>query len=400
MRRKTFRPTEFGKVYTQAMLHSTEITAREKNADFFVTLGNGLFHKGDIEGAIGAYHQAVYLNPMFIDAYMFRSEAFFLYGYVDAAIGDLRKTINLDPENLKAKELLEKALAALRKRTRELIALKRVCACEILRYLGSGHEGTVYVARNAKNEKCILKAFYPHFVEQINQLTPVRIMRKPVRSSHADLIRLSQASKRYSDSLYAIDLLENDGKIQGIMYKYENLMQIRRRYLRHPDILLGILGAFFRAQACLLRDFQLCLSDVSVRQFMITRTGRIRFIDYGVSIIPIDDFRCMKDHWQTLVFVKLLYQLFNPEKFHLFRPANFEVIFDRSGGLVSVTESLGFLYEFLDLIEKRDFDSFLNYTLYEKAAEELPKKLSMVSLCGILSFDLMSMLKAKVKSVV
>ena len=382
------------------MLHSTEITGREKKADTILTLGKGLFNKGDVEGALGAYHQAVFLNPNLVDAYMLRGEAYFLHGYVDAAIADLQKTIDFDPENLKAEHLLEKALAVRSKRNRKLVALKTVCGCPVLRYLGSGWEGAVYLARNAKNKKCIVKAFYPHFVEQINQAAPVRIMRKPVRSSRADLIRLSQASNGCCDSLYAVDLLEDNGKIKGITYNYEKLMGIRRHYLRYSDIALGVLGAFFRAQSYLLRNLQLCLSDVSIGHFMLTRTGRFRFIDYGISIIPTHDFRCMKDHWETLTFVKLLYQLFNPGKFYLFHPGNIEVIFDKSDGLLAAAEKFGFLHEFLDFIGKRQFDTFLDYRLYEKAAEKLPRRLGVVSLCRILSLDLIITLKANAKKMV
>jgi hypothetical protein len=59
-----------------------------------------------------------------------------------------------------------------------------------LKYLGSGYEGKVYIARNDSDKKFIAKAFYPNIVQELNYDRLGGIFRKPVPSSGCDLLRL------------------------------------------------------------------------------------------------------------------------------------------------------------------------------------------------------------------
>jgi len=364
---------------------------KEHRALEYLHLANHLFENGDNEGAIGACQNAIYHDKNFTDAFLLMSKAFINRGYLDAAVAKLQKALSLDPNNSRAKSLLAEAVAARAKRNRDFVNTERIDEYTVLKYLGSGWEGAVYIARDIKGSKFVIKIYYPHYVQEINHDGLIRILRRPVESSRNHLINLSknlrQNLQRDCDILYPIDILEIDGEIKGIFYKYEKLIKIKKRHLIYPDVVLGILSAFFRTQSYLIKNLRLCLSDASINQFMITRTGSFRFIDYGVSIVPIDDFRCLEEHWEIITLISFLYQLFNPEKLQSFDGSNFEVVLDKFDGLLPFSKQYYFLNEILEVIGSKKYSYFLDYRFYLRLAAKLPRRLGIFTLGKISILD-------------
>ena len=71
-------------------------------AQAYSYLGGALQHKGDLEGAIDNFEQALKIKPDCAEAYYRRGKALYLRGQLDAAIKDYDKTIQLKPDNADA----------------------------------------------------------------------------------------------------------------------------------------------------------------------------------------------------------------------------------------------------------------------------------------------------------
>lgn len=270
---------------------------RKKNLEEslgFLELAHEHLKHGDAEGAINACHQAMHLKSNLTSILSLMASALVQVGYIDDAISYLQQVLAAEPHNVQARSILDKANRALDARNREAIVRKRIGDYTVLKYLGSGWEGAVYLTRDAGGKMLVVKVFYPHRVNEINGEGPLRTLRKPASRCRPVLMRLAsrleQFDKEKLDTMYAIKLLRNDEKITGISYAHEYLIKIQKRHLDDPHFSVSLVGAFLRTQALLLRELRCCLVDAYPRQFMITRAGRFRLIDYGVAIIPCDDF--------------------------------------------------------------------------------------------------------------
>ena len=113
------------------------------------------------------------------------------------------------------------------------------------------------------------------------------------------------------DSVYPLELLKADQQVGGIKCPYEHLWSIDKELKSHPSIQLYLLSAFFEIQAFLINHCPLLLND-PVKGFMFNRKGSIRYIDYGRSIISIDDFRCGEDCLDAMCFFRFLFSVAEP----------------------------------------------------------------------------------------
>ena len=120
--------------------------------------------------------------------------------------------------------------------------------------------------------------------------------------------------------------------------------------------------------------------DASMKQFMLTRNGKFRFIDYGESINPVTDFRCQEDHWEIVTLIKLLYQLFKPQKLdHFKKTLNFEIVADHENGLCDIAQHYPAIMEIIDNIKNEFYSPFIDWQFYKKLAEALPNKLGALT---------------------
>ncbi len=351
------------------------------------------FVNGDYDGAINVSNKVLNLHQDCIEALLLRGKAFWEKGYLGPSIRDFNIVLKLDSHNVEARELLIKAEARKEELINSLKSRREVHGFRVLRYLGSGWEGAVYLVCDDHGKKQIVKSFYDYRVEKLNSET-IGMYRKPVAGSKNDLLRLSACSiAHHSDTIYPITLLKQGEDIIGVLYEYEKLINISRRYLDYPGVRLFLMRAFLETQGYLLRNLELVMVDASIDQFMISRDGRLKFVDYGGSINPINDFRCQEEHWEIVTLIKLLYQLFKPEKRHCFKSSNFSIVCDLELGLADLVDSYPFIGEIIDKIAKSDFDPFVDFRFYEKIAESLPNKLNAITVLKINSHQLASHLK-------
>jgi len=360
----------------------------------YLELGSQFLKSGDFEGAIGACQNALYINPDSATAMVVMADALNQAGYVDAAILYLARVLLLEPGNIDARTLLTKANFFLDRRNREIILRKQIEDYSVIQYLGCGWEGAVYLTQNSQGEKYIAKVFHPHCIKEINAQGPLRTLRKAVERSRSILINLSnhlrhQAKKNY-DALYAISLLKTGNDISGIFYSYEHLIKIQNRHLGFHDVRIGLVGAFLRTQAFLMRNFKYCIVDALPRQFMMTRTGEFRFIDYGVAIIPTYDFRCLEDHWEIVTLIRLLDRLFNPTRKHLFYETSVHSVTPSLSGLYEAAKEHDWLKRIVCTIREEKYDDFLDHHFYTNLASEMPRQLGLATLSQVLGFYCLS----------
>jgi hypothetical protein len=105
--------------------------------------------------------------------------------------------------------------------------------------------------------------------------------------------------------------------------------------------------------------------DAQISQFMLNRKGELRFIDYGESINPVDDFRCLEDHWEILTLIKFLYQIYRPNLIKEITLNNFKVIGSNDNGLLDYAY-LPFIEKIISLIMQSEYSAFVKPSLYEE----------------------------------
>jgi tetratricopeptide (TPR) repeat protein len=68
------------------------------------SFGRGLarYRKGDVDGAIKAYNEAIQLLPTFAEAYIMRGSAYQARGQPDKALADFNRAIQLNPKSARA----------------------------------------------------------------------------------------------------------------------------------------------------------------------------------------------------------------------------------------------------------------------------------------------------------
>ena len=353
-------------------------------AHSFLREAQDLLKQGDLEGAIGACENAIHVDPKFLAARELKSNALLEMGYLDEAISNLQRIVLMDSGNANARTLYEEAIATRKARNEQFLKRKSIEDYTVLKCLGIGWEGSVYLATKS-GKKHIVKMFHPQTVRKIGDPGPFRMGRKPVERCRSVLNGLSAHLLRQGklDTLYAFSLMEKDGSVQGLVYEYEPLMRIKRRYLSLSGVVDGIVGAFFRTQQYLLSALNFCLADTKLANFMITKSGRFRYIDYGVAFLPINDFRCMEDHSQTRPIIRLMYQIFRPGEQHVFNGRDFDVVLDPKHGLTTVPEKYAFAKKILSRIEAGDHDAFLNPEFYRSLADQQPVKIDRMPLSVI-----------------
>ncbi len=77
---------------------SASVATEAKAEDFFIQ-GNDKYEKGDYQGALAAYSQAIVLNPNYVEAYNRRGIARRALGDNQAAIADVNEALRINPSD-------------------------------------------------------------------------------------------------------------------------------------------------------------------------------------------------------------------------------------------------------------------------------------------------------------
>ena len=320
--------------------------------------------------------------------YIHLGKAFLSNGFVDNAIEAFNKSIYLNKKNPETKNYLLQAIKIKNDRTDKLLHLKKISVFTVEKFIGMGWEGAVYKVFDHKNNKYIIKLFHPPFVKLINYEGLGGIYHKTVRSRARELIKLSWIDDTRDNPIYTIDLLWKDSDIIGVKYQYQHLMMLDKRsiYKNHTGNFL--LKNFFNIQAYLLRNKKSCLYDSSVKNFMVSIDGDLHYVDYGTSIIPVDDFRCCEEHWETVALIKLLFAIFNPRNANSLEMNGLEAIFRKKTGLIESMEESKIVKEIVNLVDSGRFEFFLDYSFYQYLHHHISGSIRIMPLIKILIKDL------------
>lgn len=339
----------------------------------YLMAGQHSLRAGDHYGAARAFHQAAHLDPDLRAAYVGLARAFLEGGFTDNAIQHFGRAAHFGPLDAEDVRLFAKAMQCRDRHAWDLRHTKDVLGMPVLRYLGAGWEGANYLVRAPDGTRVVVKIFHPAFARLINYDGLGGIYRKPVVSARRDLRRLAARLDEGGHALYRFEPVEVDGWVVGIKYRYQYLLPIGWHGLKTQSMRRAMLAAFFRSQAYLLKTFALCLSDVwATRQFMLSMDGHPRYVDYGTTIIPVDDFRCREDHWEMMAAVELLFSVFEPEREALLSGMHAEQALRCAATLDPMVRRLRFVREILQRLEAGRWDAFLDADFYRYLGENLP----------------------------
>ncbi|MGH7930092.1 MAG: hypothetical protein ACREQV_20130, partial [Candidatus Binatia bacterium] len=223
--------------------------------------GKMLMEQGLVMEAMEAYSTGLDLHWDCSDAQLELGCAYLQIEDLDSAIRRFRIAVKLDPSSNETRDLLEKAVKLREARNRAAQSRKLLFGCKVLKFLGSGCEGAVYKVRDPASGKYILKNLYPSTIYYINRSSAASGHDPSIGAGLRQIVRLPETS----GALYKIELIERDGQIQALRYSYERLREIPPHDLNDPAVASALLGAFFRTQAVLLRNWRLILTDSTVK---------------------------------------------------------------------------------------------------------------------------------------
>lgn len=147
-------------------------------------------------------------------------------------------------------------------------------ACRMVKLLGKGGEGTVYLLKDAR----------------VGSRTVVKLYHTPIPRNW--VVALETIANRFqpnSVGLEDVKLIENGDLVEGVFYPYQPLYPVHYRLLDRFDTLAqAIFAAACRLQAHLLANYQVVIFDTIADHFLLDRQGRFHFIDYGFSVKPAD----------------------------------------------------------------------------------------------------------------
>jgi len=89
--------------------------ATPDNARARLDRGDALLKKGDVDGAIAEYREAIRLKPDFADAHYNLGLALYRKGQRQAAVAECRKASELDPKNQEFRATYQRLAKELRK---------------------------------------------------------------------------------------------------------------------------------------------------------------------------------------------------------------------------------------------------------------------------------------------
>ncbi|MFU8817406.1 MAG: tetratricopeptide repeat protein, partial [Pseudomonadales bacterium] len=296
-----------------------------------------LMEDGSIQPAMRLLHGLVRARPGAADGYLLRAQGFLVMGYPEEAARDLRWALQLQPDDGAIAAQLSAVEQQLAARLACCAARRHIDAFSVIRFLGTGWEGAVYLCKHPNGKRYVVKRFHPHRVDKING--PVGWYRRPVPAARPLIITLGETLQRHPHPLFfGYSALECEGRLGGLYYPYRNLLALRRAHLLEPGFRSALLRQALSGQAHLLETSGVLMSDLHPNQFMFQPSGRVRFIDYGASLLSTRDFRIEADRLHVLALIRLLAQLFapreqvifdGPETFHA-SPAQLQQRVDRS----------------------------------------------------------------------
>jgi len=178
----------------------------------------------------------------------------------------------------------------------------------LLRVLGAGGEGTVYLIRDdVTRTRLVVKRFH-----------------EPRRCDGAvGLAAYASGVTPNALGLPCVHLLVNANHIEGLYYSWTPLFAMHPRVLAASDRLRqSIIGAFCRMQHHLMSQLGIGLWDVNADHFLLDRRGVWHYVDFGWGVTLVGRPRVVDQGYYGYAFAMLLLSLYgiNIKLIHLPSP--------------------------------------------------------------------------------
>jgi len=156
-------------------------------------------------------------------------------------------------------------------------SMNKAVPYQIIKILGEGGEGTVYLARDsATGNKIVLKKFHE----------PI-----PFSVAHGLLYYADHVTTtNNSCGLEKISLHQNGEQISALQYPYSPLYEVHWRLnIISERLAKAVLGTYCHIQCYLMSEHKLGITDTPVFHFMIGKDGQFHLVDYGIHIMFVDN---------------------------------------------------------------------------------------------------------------
>lgn len=334
-----------------------------------------LMVQGHITQSVRALHEVIRARPDDERGYLLRAKGFLALGQPEEAARDLTWAQRLGADYDAVEPQLSMVQQSIATQLQGCSVVRRIQDLRVVRFLGAGMEGAVYLCKDQRGRRFVAKMFHPHRVKQIN--SPVCWCRRPVPAVSEQISDLGAALRRHPHSLFfPYRPLTADGRLEGLYYPYQRLYPLRPRHLHKAGFRSALLREVLSGQAHLIDTMAMVMSDLHLNQFMFDVRGRIRYIDYGAWLSPVSDHRNVEDRRHVLAMVKFLVQVFAPQEQSVFEDprtfhasaAQLQQRVDQSPGLQRCVSRIPALRPFLSGDAIVDGSRFLEAECYRQAA--------------------------------
>jgi hypothetical protein len=339
-----------------------------------MSLASRHLSEGNLRSAIDACDRVLELDATNVTAELVKSEALLRFGHLERAIEGTVRVLAVDKRNTHAYSLFERGVTSRRRRNARLASIDRVAGESVVRCLGIGREGAVYLTRGQNADVHVAKIFHPHIVRDT---TPHAYSWQGALTRIA--AHLKERPGNAVDTLYPFDVLTVDGALHGIVYDHEPLKPVRKRHRVLPDVAPAIMSAFFRTQAYLCAHVDACLTDAHLANFMMASNGSLRFIDYGSASFASPGGSRGDQRPELFALVRLVYQLFKGIQLDPQRGCSVATSVEKAKGLADLAEKREWIQRVLSSIDAAAYGDFLSARYYSELAENLPRRIGFTS---------------------
>jgi tetratricopeptide (TPR) repeat protein len=329
------------------------------------------------------------------DFYLLRAECFLAMGQLDEAERDFRWARRIGPDAGAIAAQIATIAGQREARTAACRARKELHGFRVTRFLGAGWEGAVYRCQDRVGRPIVIKQFHRNRIDIINNAANWH--RQPAPSAKAVIDGLGRTLQRSPHRLFfGYDCIARQGRLEALYYPYRRLHVIGRTQLAAPELRLALVRAALAGQAHLIENAGMMMLDLRVGQFMLDQLARIRFIDYGASILPLADFRIREDALHVQGLILLLVEVFAWDEWRDFSrlqviadpPEQLQRRIDQSPGLQRCLKALPALEPFLGPGAVLDAASLTDPEVYRSAAAAIPVRRPVRVLANSVAWEL------------